>query len=280
MKVVGHAADRAKADSTPRRTRRSASRSRPCSTGSPGGPPPAGNMRAFAACRCHARSAPPSTSPRSSTTWRRARARRDARVWAVVKANAYGHGLLRARRALDAADGFALLDLDEAVRLRDAGVRKPILLLEGVFDPEDLAPIARQALSIVVHSNEQIAMLESVRPTPRARGVPQDELRDEPARIRPVDQVGASLERLAATGSVAEITLMTHFADADGPHGRRRAAALASRRPRRGLDAPRSLANSAAAAALPRDALRTGYGRGSCSTAARRSRMSPRRRSG
>ena len=57
----------------------------------------------------------------------RARAPR-ARVWAVVKANAYGHGLERAVRELDAADGLALLDLDEAVRLRDAGVVKPILL--------------------------------------------------------------------------------------------------------------------------------------------------------
>ena len=62
----------------------------------------------------------------------------DARVWAVVKANAYGHGLLRAAAALRSADGYALLDLAEAVRLREAGFLHPILLLEGVFHAGDL----------------------------------------------------------------------------------------------------------------------------------------------
>ena len=168
----------------------------------------------------------------------------DARVWAVAKANAYGHGLLRARRALDAADGFALLDIDEAVRLRDAGVRKPILLLEGFFAPADLAPIARHALSVVVHSNEQMAMLESVRPTPPLAVFLKINTGMNRLGI-PVDQVGASLARLEATGSVAEITLMTHFADADGPTG---VAAQCARfeAATQGLALPRSLANSAA----------------------------------
>ena len=56
-----------------------------------------------------------------------------AKVMAVVKANAYGHGLLRVARALADADGFALLELDDAIRLRDAGYRQRILLLEGFF---------------------------------------------------------------------------------------------------------------------------------------------------
>lgn len=167
-----------------------------------------------------------------------------ARIWAVTKANAYGHGLLRARRALDAADGLALLDIDEAVRLRDAGVRKPILLLEGFFAPADLAPIARHALSVVVHSHEQMAMLESVRPTPPLAVFLKLNTGMNRLGIA-VDQVGASLARLAATGSVADITLMTHFADADGPEG------VATQLARfeaatQGLPLPRSLANSAA----------------------------------
>src|SRR5258708_25947935 len=54
-----------------------------------------------------------------------------AKLWAVIKANAYGHGVERAARALDAADGFAVLDFQEAARLRVAGVTKPILMLEG-----------------------------------------------------------------------------------------------------------------------------------------------------
>ena len=58
----------------------------------------------------------------------------DARVWAVVKADAYGHGIERAFEGLRGADGFALLDLDEAQRVRTLGWRGPILLLEGVFE--------------------------------------------------------------------------------------------------------------------------------------------------
>lgn len=67
-------------------------------------------------------------------------AAQDARVWAVVKANAnaYGHGIERVFDAFRAADGFALLDLAEAERVRAMGWRGPILLLEGVFEPRDL----------------------------------------------------------------------------------------------------------------------------------------------
>ena len=62
-----------------------------------------------------------------------------AKAWAVVKADAYGHGLLRVARALDdIADGFALLEMDAAVALREAGFRQPILLLEGFFERDDL----------------------------------------------------------------------------------------------------------------------------------------------
>ena len=67
----------------------------------------------------------------------------DARVWAVVKANAYGHGIERAFEGLRAADGFALLDLVEAQRLRELGWRGPVLLLEGAFEPRDLELCSR-----------------------------------------------------------------------------------------------------------------------------------------
>ena len=62
-----------------------------------------------------------------------------SRVMAVIKADAYGHGLLRAAEALARADGFAMLELDAAVRLREAGYRQTILLLEGFFDISELA---------------------------------------------------------------------------------------------------------------------------------------------
>ena len=83
----------------------------------------------------------------------------DARVWAVVKANAYGHGIERAFAGLRGADGFALLDLDEAERLRALGWRGPILLLEGCFEPRDLELCSRLSLWHVVHHDAQIDWL-------------------------------------------------------------------------------------------------------------------------
>ena len=90
------------------------------------------------------------------------RARRavpDARVWAVVKANAYGHGIERVFEGLRGADGFALLDLEEAQRVRALGWRGPILLLEGVFELRDLELCSRLDLWHTVHCDEQVDML-------------------------------------------------------------------------------------------------------------------------
>ena len=85
------------------------------------------------------------------------------KLWAVLKANAYGHGLERAARALAAADGFAVLDFQEAARLRAAGVAKPILMLEGFFKPTDLPLLTQQRLTPVIHSPEQVEMLSRAR---------------------------------------------------------------------------------------------------------------------
>jgi alanine racemase len=167
-----------------------------------------------------------------------------ARIWAVVKANAYGHGVLRAIVGFGAADGFALLELNEAVRLRDAGVRKPILLLEGFFASADLAAIADHALSTVLHSREQLEMLEATRlsaPVPVFLKIDSGMNR---LGIRPQD-ARAYVDRLHASGKTGEIVLMTHLADADGPRGV--AEQMARFEVAAGAIAlPRSLANSAA----------------------------------
>src|SRR6476660_20246 len=83
----------------------------------------------------------------------------DAKVWAVVKANAYGHGIERAWEGLRGADGFALLDLAEAERVRALGWRGPILLLEGVFEPRDLELCSRLNLWHAGHHEGQIDQL-------------------------------------------------------------------------------------------------------------------------
>ena len=83
-----------------------------------------------------------------------------AKAWAVVKANAYGHGQWRAVEALRAeADGFALLECENAVALREAGVKQPILLLEGVFSARDVRAVAEHQLTSVVHCPEQLELI-------------------------------------------------------------------------------------------------------------------------
>jgi alanine racemase len=170
-----------------------------------------------------------------------------------MKADAYGHGLERivgsGADALSHADGIAILETQTAERVRDLGWTRPILLLEGCFDAADLVAAARQDLTITVHDDEQIAMIES---SPLARPIPvylkmnsgMNRLGFTPDRFRP------AYERLLRTGKVGTITLTTHFANADRPDGIvdqmvnfERGAA--------GLDAPRSLANSAAILAHP-----------------------------
>ncbi len=172
-----------------------------------------------------------------------------SRIWAVVKANAYGHGLARVAQALAAADGYALLDLDEAVRMREAGHVKPILLLEGIFEPADLAIVDRYGLTTVIHDVEQILMLERARLATQMAvylkiNTGMNRLGFGGAQVR------AAYNRLQASGKVSSIALMTHFADADGPSGV--AAQLARFREwTAGLEGEVSLANSAAMLRFP-----------------------------
>ena len=107
----------------------------------------------------------------------------DARLWAVVKANAYGHGIEQVFDGLRAADGFALLDLAEAQRVRDLGWRGPILLLEGAFEPRDLELCSRLGLWHTVHCAQQIDWLAAHKH--RSPRVPEDELRHEPPGLLP-----------------------------------------------------------------------------------------------
>ncbi|HBY1513970.1 TPA: catabolic alanine racemase DadX [Klebsiella aerogenes] len=172
------------------------------------------------------------------------RAAPGARVWAVVKANAYGHGLARMWQALNAADGYALLNLEEAILLREKGWKGPILLLEGFFHADELALLDKYRLTTSVHSNWQIKALQQAK-----LHAPLDiylkvnsgmnRLGFMPERVHTVWQ------QLRSLANVGEMTLMSHFADAENPEGivepMRRIEQAAE-----GLDCPRSLSNSAA----------------------------------
>ena len=176
----------------------------------------------------------------------------DARVWAVVKANAYGHGIERVFEAFRAADGFALLDLQEAERIRHLGWRGPILLLEGVFEPRDLELCSRLGLWHAVHCDAQIDWLAAHKTQVPHRvflkmNSGMNRLGFTPERYR------AAWARLNALPQVEEISLMTHFSDADGPRGiahQMAAFALATR----DLPGERSLCNSAATLRHAQDA--------------------------
>lgn len=146
------------------------------------------------------------------------RAAPDARLWAVIKADAYGHGIARAFAGLRAADGFALLEVREAERLRALGWRGPVLLIEGVFDARELEACSRLQLAHVVHCNEQIDWLAAHR-----AGETQHvllKLNSGMNRLGFAPQAYRSAyARLAALPQVASVGHITHFADADGAAG-------------------------------------------------------------
>jgi alanine racemase len=171
-----------------------------------------------------------------------------SKVWAVVKANAYGHGLARGMRAFESADGLALIEVEGAVALRELGWKKPVLLLEGFFEATDVPLLAKHGIETAVHCNEQIDMIErsgiasqinvylKLNSGMNRLGFTQERFRDAYARLRALPQVG-------------KIGFMTHFANADDARNtgmpldeqvRRFHAAT------EGLSGERSLSNSAA----------------------------------
>ena len=173
------------------------------------------------------------------------RAALDARVWAVVKANAYGHGIERVFDAFRAADGFALLDLAEAERVRALGWRGPILLLEGVFEPRDLELCSRLDLWHTVHCDAQIDMLAAHKTqTPQRVFLKLNSGMNRLGFAQAALSVGLD-KRLNALPQVDEISLMTHFSDADGARGIAHQVEVFER-VTRDLPGERSIANSAA----------------------------------
>jgi len=141
-----------------------------------------------------------------------------SRAWAVIKANAYGHGQWRAVDALrDEADGFAMLECENAVALREAGITQPILLLEGIFSARDARAVVEHRLTTVVHCPEQLELL--VRNGHFS------------APVAVCLKLNTGMNRLGFTAQTlpkaldilrqlpVDITLMTHFAEADGERG-------------------------------------------------------------
>lgn len=174
---------------------------------------------------------------------------KQAKIMAVVKANAYGHGLIPVAHALHDADGFAMLNISEAIDLREAGFEQPLLLLEGVFSEQELRLAASFDISIVVHHQSQLAMLEEaklIKPVGiylkmntgmnRLGFIPQD--------------FPKAYQRLVACTNTSDVTLMTHFATADETVGIEEAQARFEQAAAE-IQAPISLANSATVLRYP-----------------------------
>lgn len=191
-----------------------------------------------------------------------------SRIWAVAKANGYGHGIDAAAAAFKNADGLAVLDLAEAIRARDAGWNKPILMIEGAFSPDELAQMAALDLQTVITTPEQAEMFAAAQRVPKVAWV---KLNTGMNRLG----FGAYLgdERIVSwcksvrAKTAGPLGWMMHFADADSEHGWQKPLELFSRwQPKLGAlmgetAGEVSLANSAAALSLPathRDWVRPG----------------------
>jgi alanine racemase len=180
-----------------------------------------------------------------------------ARVLAVVKANAYGHGAVPVARALLAAgaDALGVACTEEALELRESAIRAPILLMEGPFTPDEVALADREGLSLVVHDRAQLEWILAARPAaPFACWLKVDtgmhRVGFDPAELPAVHAA------LAAAPQVGELVLMSHFARADEPaHGFTRSQLERFGALHRALPAAApptlSLANSAAVLAWP-----------------------------
>lgn len=171
---------------------------------------------------------------------------------AVVKADAYGHGAVPLTRSLGAeADGFAVACTEEAMELRESGIDRPILLLEGVFEPSELINAALHELMIVVHSDRQLEWLAASRLARPLRvwlkiDSGMHRLGFAPRRVPGVHA------QLAALEQVSDIVLMSHFACADETGNRFTSDQLSGFNDAvGGIAAPLCLANSAAIMAWP-----------------------------
>ncbi len=140
-----------------------------------------------------------------------------SKLVAVVKANAYGHGLIETARTLPDADAFGVARLEEALRLREGGITQPILLLEGFFNAADLPTIAEKQLHTAVHNREQLEALENAVLSEPVTVWMKLDTGMHRLGVRP-EQAEAFYQRLSQCQNVRQpVNIVSHFARADEP---------------------------------------------------------------
>jgi alanine racemase len=141
-----------------------------------------------------------------------------SKVFAVVKANAYGHGLSRAAKALKHADGFATLELDSAIALRKLGIEAPILMLEGFFGEREIEVLSNYRLATAIRDVETAKQLAAASiPHPLDVFLKFNTGMNRLGIAGPM--TGFAIELAATHKNFNDVTLMTHFATADGEQG-------------------------------------------------------------
>lgn len=175
-----------------------------------------------------------------------------ARVMAVIKANAYGHGVLQSAKALAEADGFAVARLDEGLALREAGLAHRVLLLEGVFGADQLALAAQQKFDLMVHTAEQLAMIEQYAGAERISAWIKLDTGMNRLGFRAED-FAAAHARLQRNPRIApDPVLVTHLASADDRRDAKTPQQIELfESATQGLSGARSIANSAGVLAWP-----------------------------
>lgn len=175
-----------------------------------------------------------------------------SRSVAVIKADAYGHGALECARALEAeVPAFAVACIEEAISLREGGIKKPIVLLEGIFTADELALVDQHNFWISVHSEWQVAALLAFSPH---QPIPVWMKVDSGMHRLgfSLDEAPDVWQRLASAPQVTALHLMSHFATADAREGsyfNQQMASLTALA--EALNAPLCLANSPATLAWP-----------------------------
>jgi len=140
----------------------------------------------------------------------------DSKLMAVVKANAYGHGLPEIVRCLQEADGFAVARFDEAIELRQYETNKPALLLGGAYNHSELDSCLQHAIDVVVHQDEQLALLCEHKPARAAKIAVWLKIDTGMHRLGiPPEDFSGYYQKLSALPFVSRVVAMTHFASAD-----------------------------------------------------------------